>query len=165
MIADFGVHKVVLPPLGDEALARAVELEREFGSLSEFFWQFVPPRSERPEELTRESLRTLSRTPTSQRLSTELKKRGWTYKKASNELVEFIYVRPGVTNIQRAEKNEDYFESETAVLKWVETFYAGWRECIALTDELGEQICSCISGGKSWRRSLSSILCDCQRNW
>jgi DNA-3-methyladenine glycosylase I len=59
--------------------ARAVELEREFGSLSEFFWQFVPPRSERPEELTRESLRTLSRTPTSQRLSTELKKRGWSF--------------------------------------------------------------------------------------
>ena len=45
-----------------------------------------------------------------------------------------------MTDIQRAEKNEDYFESQAAVLKWVETFYAGWRECIALTDELGEDL-------------------------
>ena len=59
--------------------ARAVELEREYGSLSEFFWQFVPPPSERPKEMTWESLRTLSRTPTSLRLSKELKKRGWSF--------------------------------------------------------------------------------------
>ena len=98
--ADFDYHKVsqfdhkdVERLLGDAGIvrhrkkiestinnaARAVELEREYGSLSKFFWQFVPPPSERPKEMTWESLRTLSRTPTSLRLSKELKKRGWSF--------------------------------------------------------------------------------------
>lgn len=59
--------------------ARAVELETEFGSLSDFFWRFVPPESERPNLLNRESLRQMNRTPTSTRLSKELKKRGWSF--------------------------------------------------------------------------------------
>ena len=98
--ADFDYHKVsrfdhkdVERLLGDAGIvrhrkkiestinnaARAVELEKEFGSLSEFFWQFVPPQLERPKEMTWESLRSLSRTPTSLRLSKELKKRGWSF--------------------------------------------------------------------------------------
>ena len=98
--ADFDYHKVsqfgqedVERLLGDAGIvrhrkkiestinnaARAVELEKEFGSLSEFFWQFVPPRSERPKEMTRESLSSMSQTPTSHRLSKALKKRGWSF--------------------------------------------------------------------------------------
>ena len=32
---------------------RAVELEEEFGSLSAFFWEWVPPKSERPRKMTK----------------------------------------------------------------------------------------------------------------
>ena len=59
--------------------ARAIELEQECGSLSEFFWRFVPPASERPERLDWESLRQMGKTATSTRLSKELKKRGWSF--------------------------------------------------------------------------------------
>jgi DNA-3-methyladenine glycosylase I len=59
--------------------ARAIELEEEFGGLSDFFWQFVPPDSERPKVMDGESLRQMSKTPTSTRLSAALKKRGWTF--------------------------------------------------------------------------------------
>lgn len=58
---------------------RAIEMEREYGSLSSFFWQHVPPRSERPRRMTYRSLRKLSKTPTSTELSKELKRRGWSF--------------------------------------------------------------------------------------
>lgn len=56
---------------------RACELVREAGSLQAFFWSFVPPPEERPRSLTRGAIP--SQTPTSKRLSRELKKRGWTF--------------------------------------------------------------------------------------
>jgi DNA-3-methyladenine glycosylase I len=59
--------------------ARAVELEKEFGSLSEYFWQFVPPKDERPKVMNWDSLRQMGKTPTSTRLSKDLKKRGWSF--------------------------------------------------------------------------------------
>jgi len=58
---------------------RAIELEEEFGSLSAFFWQYVPPKSERPRRMTRGSLMKLAKTPTSAALSKELKRRGWSF--------------------------------------------------------------------------------------
>ncbi len=58
---------------------RAMELEAEFGSLSEFFWQYVPPPGERPKKLNHATLSALASTPTSTRLSRDLKRRGWTY--------------------------------------------------------------------------------------
>ena len=58
---------------------RAIELEAEAGSLSDFFWQYVPPVSERPKRLTHGSLAKLAKTPTSARLSKDLKDRGWTF--------------------------------------------------------------------------------------
>lgn len=58
---------------------RAIELEREFGSLSAFFWQHVPPKSERPRRMTRSTLVKLGKTPTSTALSRELKRRGWSF--------------------------------------------------------------------------------------
>ena len=42
---------------------RAIELVAEFGSLQAFFWQFVPPASERPKRYTREQLSQLTATP------------------------------------------------------------------------------------------------------
>jgi DNA-3-methyladenine glycosylase I len=58
---------------------RAIELEDEFGSLPAFFWEWVPPRSERPRRMTKASLMNLSKTETSTALSKELKRRGWTF--------------------------------------------------------------------------------------
>ena len=58
---------------------RACELVDEFGSLAAYFWQFEPPKSERPATMNREALNSLSITPTSITLSKDLKKRGWSY--------------------------------------------------------------------------------------
>ncbi len=58
---------------------RAVEMEQEHGSLSAFFWDHVPPPSERPARITHATLMKLSQTPTSANLSKELKRRGWSY--------------------------------------------------------------------------------------
>ena len=54
-------------------------MEDEFGSLSAYFWEHVPPESERPRKMTRAALRKLSKTPTSTALSKDLKRRGWTF--------------------------------------------------------------------------------------
>jgi DNA-3-methyladenine glycosylase I len=58
---------------------RACELEQEFGTLATYFWQFEPPKSERPRHLDRAALMTLTKTPTSIALSKDLKKRGWSF--------------------------------------------------------------------------------------
>jgi DNA-3-methyladenine glycosylase I len=58
---------------------RALEIVEEFGTLSEYAWGFEPPGSERPRKMTRAALRAMASTPTSERLSKDLKKRGWTY--------------------------------------------------------------------------------------
>lgn len=56
---------------------RARELADEHGSLAAFFWSYEPSPEERPPRLTKASI--ASTTPTSTRLSKDLKKRGWTY--------------------------------------------------------------------------------------
>ena len=58
---------------------RALELEREFGSLSKYFWDWTPPKKERPRRVTKGALMKLSKTPTSTALSKDLKQRGWTF--------------------------------------------------------------------------------------
>ena len=58
---------------------RAREMEREFGSLAAYFWQFQPPASERPSPFDRTALLGLSKTPTSTALSKDLKNRGWSF--------------------------------------------------------------------------------------
>ena len=58
---------------------RALDLEQEHGSLAAFFWQYVPPRSERPRRLSYDNLVKLAKTPTSTALSRELKAKGWSY--------------------------------------------------------------------------------------
>lgn len=56
---------------------RALALIEEFGSLDAYFWQFVPPAGERPANITRATMP--ASTPTSTRLSKDLKKRGWKF--------------------------------------------------------------------------------------
>ena len=58
---------------------RTREIVDEFGSLAAYAWTFVPPAAERPRVLTLAKLRAMATTPTSVRLSKDLKKRGWTY--------------------------------------------------------------------------------------
>ena len=58
---------------------RAMELEAEFGSLSRYFWSFEPDPHERPARLDYATLRANPTSPTSVRLSKDLKKRGWTF--------------------------------------------------------------------------------------
>lgn len=56
---------------------RALELEREFGSLAAYFWQFEPAGDERPSRIDRASLAASTRAST--RLSKDLRRRGWSF--------------------------------------------------------------------------------------
>jgi DNA-3-methyladenine glycosylase I len=58
---------------------RAIELRAEFGSLARYFWSFEPPVDERPDAMDIATLRANPVTPSSIRLSKDLKKRGWTF--------------------------------------------------------------------------------------
>lgn len=53
-------------------------IERE-GSLARFVWSFEPPPDERPARLDAATLRTLARTPASERLAKALKQRGFRF--------------------------------------------------------------------------------------
>ena len=58
---------------------RAIELQREFGSLARYFWQFEVDISKRPKTLTVEVLRGFTTAPEAIALSKDLKKRGWKF--------------------------------------------------------------------------------------
>ncbi len=58
---------------------RALELVDEHGSFAAYAWSFVPPAGERPRTMTHAALRAMASTPTSVRLSKDLKRRGWTF--------------------------------------------------------------------------------------
>ncbi|MBK5565380.1 DNA-3-methyladenine glycosylase I [Ensifer sp. SSB1] len=58
---------------------RAQELRREFGSLAGYFWSYEPQAAERPQVVTYEAIAANPTTPTSTRISKDLKKRGWTF--------------------------------------------------------------------------------------
>ncbi|MFC6445251.1 DNA-3-methyladenine glycosylase I [Shinella zoogloeoides] len=58
---------------------RAQALREEFGTLARYFWSFEPKPKERPARVDWETIRANPTTPTSVRLSKDLKKRGWTF--------------------------------------------------------------------------------------
>ena len=58
---------------------RAIELQREFGSLARYFWGYEVDVSKRPKRLTVEVLRTFTTAPEAIALSKDLKKRGWKF--------------------------------------------------------------------------------------
>jgi len=58
---------------------RAVALQKEIGSLAVYFWRFEVDVSARPERVTADFLKTLTRCPESIALSKDLKKRGWKF--------------------------------------------------------------------------------------
>lgn len=53
--------------------ARAIEMRREFGSLAAFFWSYEPQADEKG------GAAIVATTPTAERLSKDLKKRGWKF--------------------------------------------------------------------------------------
>jgi len=59
--------------------ARAIEMEREFGSLSRYFARFRPAPASRPRRLTWSALKRLSAPAEAVALSRDLKARGWTF--------------------------------------------------------------------------------------
>ena len=58
---------------------RALALRDEFGTLARYFWSFEPTPQERPERVEWDIIVANPTTPTSVRLSKDLKKRGWTF--------------------------------------------------------------------------------------
>jgi DNA-3-methyladenine glycosylase I len=58
---------------------RAIELQREFGSLARYVWRYRPDAATQPAVLTPEVLRTRSTAPESVAMSKDLKQRGWTF--------------------------------------------------------------------------------------
>jgi len=79
-LADAGIvrHRGKIASVYNNA-RRAVGLAQEAGSLAGFFWAFEPGPQERPRRLDWASLSALANTPTSTRISRELKKRGWSF--------------------------------------------------------------------------------------
>jgi len=58
---------------------RALELQKEFGSLSAYVWQFKPAPGSRPHVITKDVLMTMSTSAESVAMSKDLKKRGWSF--------------------------------------------------------------------------------------
>ena len=58
---------------------RAIELQREFGSLARYFWGYEVDVAKRPKRLTVEVLRSFTTAPEAIALSKDLKKRGWKF--------------------------------------------------------------------------------------
>ena len=58
---------------------RVADLLDEFGSLSNYVWRFEPPPASRPQRMTHAVLRTLGQSEESRALSSDLKRRGWSF--------------------------------------------------------------------------------------
>jgi DNA-3-methyladenine glycosylase I len=80
LLADAGIvrHRGKIEAVIHNA-GRALELQRECGSLAHYFWRYEVDVSKRPKRLTRDVLRTLTTTPEAVALSKDLKKRGWKF--------------------------------------------------------------------------------------
>ncbi|WP_137151069.1 DNA-3-methyladenine glycosylase I [Devosia sp. FKR38] len=58
---------------------KALELQREFGSLAAYFWRFETRPEHRPDDLSWPALRLLAQTDASRALSKDLRKRGFKF--------------------------------------------------------------------------------------
>lgn len=58
---------------------RALDLQREFGSLAAYFWRFEPKPEHRPEDLSWASLKAMAETEASRALSKDLRRRGFAF--------------------------------------------------------------------------------------
>ena len=80
LLADAGIvrHRGKIEAVINNA-SRAIDMQREFGSLATYFWQFEVETRGRPKKLTVDALRALTTAPESIALSKDLKKRGWKF--------------------------------------------------------------------------------------
>lgn len=80
LLADAGIvrHRGKIEAAINNA-GRAIELQREFGSLARYFWQYEVDVSKRPKKLTADVLRSLTTAPEAIALSKDLKQRGWKF--------------------------------------------------------------------------------------
>lgn len=80
LLADAGIvrHRGKINSTINNA-ARALEMQKEFGSLAAYFWQFEPKPEDRPKNLTWDELLKMAQTDASKALSKDLKKRGWSF--------------------------------------------------------------------------------------
>ena len=80
LLADAGIvrHRGKIEAVIHNA-GRAIELQREFGSLARYFWSYEVDTSKRPRTLTVEVLRSFTTAPEAIALSRDLKKRGWKF--------------------------------------------------------------------------------------
>ena len=80
LLADAGIvrHRGKIEAVIHNA-GRAIELQRESGSLARYFRQFEVDVSGRPEKLTVDVLRSFTTAPEAIALSKDLKKRGWKF--------------------------------------------------------------------------------------
>ena len=58
---------------------RAIDMRAEFGSLARYFWSHEPQSGDRPAMIDYPTLSANPTTPTSVRISKDLKKRGWSF--------------------------------------------------------------------------------------
>ena len=58
---------------------RAIELQKEFGSLAAYFWHYEPSSEQRPDHLDYDTLSQIAQTDLSKQMSKDLKKRGWKF--------------------------------------------------------------------------------------
>ena len=58
---------------------RAIELQKEFGSLAAYFWNYEPAKNDRPDLISWDWLRKNPISPQSTLISKDLKKRGWSF--------------------------------------------------------------------------------------
>jgi DNA-3-methyladenine glycosylase I len=56
-----------------------LDLQLSEGSLAQFLWSFEPPADQRPDVCDHATLRTLGKTPASERMSKELLRRGFRF--------------------------------------------------------------------------------------
>ncbi|QDA57605.1 DNA-3-methyladenine glycosylase I [Thermomonas aquatica] len=80
LLADAGIvrHRGKIEAVINNA-GRAIELQREFGTLARYFWRYEVDVSKRPNKLTVEVLRGFTTAPEAIALSKDLKKRGWKF--------------------------------------------------------------------------------------
>lgn len=80
LLADAGIvrHRGKIEAVIHNA-GRAIELQREWGSLARYFWGYEVDVSKRPKRLTVEVLRSFTTAPEAIALSKDLKKRGWKF--------------------------------------------------------------------------------------
>lgn len=95
---------------------RAIELEKEVGSLAAYFWSWEPDAKDRPESCDFTTLKSLGQSATSAALSKDLKKRGWSFVGPTtiyafmqamgmvNDHVEGCHCRPALENTRKSFK-------------------------------------------------------------